>query len=154
MKKYIYFAAIAALVSGLFFACDDKAVELDSPLELDRESITATAVAASFEVAVTAKGAWTAESDATWATVTPASGSGGGTVTVNVAAASADEERTATITVSSGYVHKEVVVTQAPQTNTALSIDKTTVSIDYAAISYPIVVTSDGAWSVDVYHHT
>jgi hypothetical protein len=67
-------------------------------------SNTVDATAQSYVITVTSNTSWTAGSNQTWATVSPASGSNNGTVTVSVAANASTSSRSATITIG-GQTH-------------------------------------------------
>jgi uncharacterized protein (TIGR02145 family) len=121
-------------------------------LSVDKVTIPATVTAATYAVAVTSNGTWTAavNSAATaWCTASPAAGTGNGTVTVSVTANSATVTRAATVTVTAGTLTKQVVVTQAAAAP-ALSIDKATIAATVAAATYTLTVTSNLAWTVAV----
>ena len=79
---------------------------------------TSPASGESYPIQVTANTTWTAASNQTWATVTPASGSGDGTVTVTVAANTSAPSRTATITIG-GQSH---ALTQSAPATKSISL--------------------------------
>ncbi|MDR0873036.1 MAG: BACON domain-containing protein, partial [Prevotellaceae bacterium] len=76
--------------------------EVEPVLSLNKSGIEAVAAAKNYPVEVTSNGAWKADSDASWCTLTGASGEGNGTLTVKVKANTGTDERDATITVTSG----------------------------------------------------
>ncbi|GHT45745.1 hypothetical protein AGMMS49965_22900 [Bacteroidia bacterium] len=86
----------------------------DAALLVDKTAIAATAVAASYSVAVTSNSAWVAESNASWCTLTTTVSGTNGTITVNVEKNPYTYARpeTATITIT-GAVTKTITVTQA-----------------------------------------
>jgi hypothetical protein len=120
MKHHFYFFRMA--IVGLFMAvafnsCDDDENNGgETTLSVSPESISATAGAGSYTITVTSNAAWTAESNAAWCTLSPASAEGNGTVTLNAAANTAQEQRTATVTVKAGSLTETVHVTQAAAT--------------------------------------
>ena len=67
-------------------------------------------------VTVSANTTWTASSDATWLTVSPASGTNSGTLTLTAAENTATASRTATVTVTGGGITRTIAVTQAAAT--------------------------------------
>ncbi|GHT19815.1 hypothetical protein AGMMS4957_04940 [Bacteroidia bacterium] len=121
----------------------------NAALWVDRTTISATAAAASYPVAVTSNSTWTAtvSSGSEWCTISPAMGIDNGTITVDVAANGTTSTRSATIIVTNGAVAKTVTVTQ-PAGDAALSVDKTTIAATDTAASYSIAVTSNSVWAV------
>ena len=103
--------AVAAAV-----ACkQDEPVEEPS-LEVNKTAVALAATAGEATFNVTANNAWSAEADADWVSLDPASGAGAEkAVAVSVTAEdnTAAEARTATVTVKSGKLTKTVKVTQA-----------------------------------------
>jgi Leucine-rich repeat (LRR) protein len=90
--------------------------------------------------------AWTATSNQTWCTVTPASGKGSGAVTVNVSENTALEARTATVTLTAGELKETVNVTQLGVTP-VLSVNITEIYVSATATDSSIVITSNLAWT-------
>ena len=86
-------------------------------LNTDVSTLSFVQAGGSETVNITSNVSWTATSDATWATISPASGTNDGTITVSVEANTAAEARSATITitpdVASGLSAIEYSVTQA-----------------------------------------
>ena len=81
-------------------------------------SLTFEKEAGSETIAVTANVAWTATSDAAWATISPANGTNDGAIAVSVEANTGADARTATITITDGDVATTVNVTQAGASET------------------------------------
>ena len=104
--------AIAAAVS----CKQDEPIVPDPVLEVNKAEVALAATAAQATFEVTANNAWTATTDAAWATITPASGEASETAVAVKVAAEANtvtEARTATVTVKSGELSKTVTLTQA-----------------------------------------
>jgi hypothetical protein len=75
---------------------------------------------------ITSNTDWTASSDQTWLTVSPASGTGNGTLTFTAAANTIASTRTATVTVSApGVTNNTITITQAATQDNALNFDGT-----------------------------
>jgi Leucine-rich repeat (LRR) protein len=103
--------------------------------------------AAAYSLPVTGNTAWTAESSATWLTVSPATGTGSGTITVNAEANTVMESRSATITVTAGNIVRTVSVTQAAAVP-ALEVNGTELNnIPEEEADYSLPVTSNTAWT-------
>ncbi|MBI2514347.1 MAG: hypothetical protein HYV96_20430 [Opitutae bacterium] len=91
-------------------------VTVPSVISLSPGAHTAPAAGDSYTISVAANTTWTAASDQTWATVSPASGSGDGSIVVAVSANPATVSRTAAISVG-GQAHS---LTQSPFTPSRL----------------------------------
>lgn len=116
MKKFFQYLFFPLLLI-VPVSCEPERVEPDNEekvsLQVSPAEVVFTADASSRSVTVTTKGAWTAESDASWLTVTPSSGTGAWVLTLNAGANGDVEERSATVTVSvSGTEPRSVSVTQ------------------------------------------
>jgi hypothetical protein len=146
MKKVLVLM-IAAATIALVGCKDDE----DPSLTVGSETISATAAAGSYSIAVTSNIAWTAtvNGEASWCTLTGASGTGNGTITVNAAENTAVETRTATVSITAGELKRQVTVTQAA-TASALDVDKTAIAATAAAGTYSIAVTGNTAWTATV----
>ncbi len=81
-------------------------------LSVDKSSLSFAKEAGSQTVTITSNVNWTATSDQSWATVSPASGSNNGTLTVNVTANTGENQRQATITLASGTINRTISVVQ------------------------------------------
>ena len=106
---------IGMLAVAASVACkQDEPVEEPS-LEVNKTAVALAATAGEATFNVTANNAWSAEADADWVSLDPASGAGAEkAVTVKVTAEdNTAEARTATVTVKSGKLTKTVKVTQA-----------------------------------------
>lgn len=107
---------------------------------------------ASQAVTVNSNGNWTANSSATWLTLSPSSGSGNGSVAANVALSSAAVgTNNATITVTSGGLTRTISVTL---TVSAASLTASPNSVSYTATqgaanpsAQTITISSNGTWS-------
>lgn len=106
-------------------------------------SHTSPAAGDTYTISVTSNGAWSASSDQSWASVSPASGSNNGTVTVTVAANTSTSGRTATVTIG-GQTHS---LTQSGATP-FVTLTPTSHTSPATGESYTISVTSNTAWSV------
>jgi formylglycine-generating enzyme required for sulfatase activity len=99
-------------------------------------------------VSVNSNSNWTASSNQSWCTVSPSSGSGNGSLAISGSQNTAITSRTAIITVSgTGGVSQTITVTQngaAPN----LAINFTTKSVESAANSFTVQITSNTSWSV------
>ena len=103
--------AVAAAV-----ACKQDEPVVEPSLEVNKTAVALAATAGEATFNVTANNAWSAEADADWVSLDPASGAGAEkAVAVSVTAEdnTAAEVRTATVTVKSGKLTKTVKVTQA-----------------------------------------
>lgn len=116
MKKFLQylFLSLAMIVP---VSCEPETVVPDDDekvsLQVSPAEVDFVADASSRSVTVNTKGPWTAESDASWLTVTPASGTGAWVLTLDAEANCDAEERSATVTVSvSGTEPCRVSVTQ------------------------------------------
>ena len=107
---------IGMLAMAAAVACkQDEPVEEPS-LEVNKTAVALAATAGEATFNVTANNAWSAEADADWVSLDPASGAGAEkAVAVSVTAEdnTAAEARTATVTVKSGNLTRTVKVTQA-----------------------------------------
>lgn len=104
--------------------------------------------ATSVEVKVTSTKAWTASSDASWATLSPANGEGGETtVTVNVEKNSGSEARTAKITFTDGTLQALLTLKQK-EFVPSISLDKTSLNfVEDPAAGQTVTVTADLEWT-------
>ena len=107
---------IGMLAMAAAVACkQDEPVE-EPVLEVNKTAVALAATAGEATFNVTANNAWSAEADADWVSLDPASGAGAEkAVAVSVTAEdnTAAEARTATVTVKSGNLTRTVKVTQA-----------------------------------------
>lgn len=113
MKKYFFLFAIAL---GVIAACGPKEdpVVADAITLLSDAAVTVPVDGDIITVSFSSSNAWTAASDQSWLTVTPASGSASEKATVKgaVAANTTNDPRTATITLTCGTKTATVKVTQ------------------------------------------
>ncbi|PDP42880.1 leucine-rich-repeat family virulence factor BspA [Tannerella forsythia] len=82
-------------------------------------------------ITVNANGAWTAQCDASWITLSATSGTGNGTITVTAPAYEDEQPRTANIFFVSGALKETVTVTQNPKPGPAF------VALDYTELTLP-----------------
>lgn len=107
-----------------------------------------TAPAGSTTFAVTSTCAWTASSNQTWCTISPASGTGNGTITANYTQNTSINPRTANITVTvAGLTPVVVTVTQAGAA-CSLSVSPSNQNVSAASGTTTFTVTSNSSWTV------
>jgi endoglucanase len=94
--------------------------------------------------AITSNTAWTAKSDQTWLTVTPASGSGNGTLSLS-AANNTGVARNAVVTVTGGGITKQILVSQ--NAGETLSVSPTTLAVAQSGGTSPVTLTSNTSWT-------
>jgi formylglycine-generating enzyme required for sulfatase activity len=119
-------SALITLTSG---ALKKQIVVNQAAFWVSPTSIDVPIEGGAYPIAVTADAEWTAESTATWCTITPASGSGNGTATVNVAENSS-WVRSTTVTFTSGTLQRQLVVNQARNTDVTYTFTANGVSFD------------------------
>jgi hypothetical protein len=145
-KSILFLAAFTGLLMTMNSCSKDKVTPDIPSLAVSAENVSAVATAGSYTVNITANVAWTATSNQTWCSITPASGEGNGVLTITVAENTALEARTASITVKAGALTKTVVVAQlgvAP----ALSVDVTAINVTAEAADSTVEITSNLAWT-------
>ena len=114
MKKILTsILAVAAVFAAV--SCSKEETKADDSFKVEQTKFDVSAEGGSVTIDVTANIAWTAESNAEWATISPASGSGNGSVTVTVAA-NDDVARTAKIAFAAGTFKSTVTINQAEAT--------------------------------------
>ena len=94
-------------------------------------SLGFTAAGETLPLTVNASGAWTAQCDASWITLSAASGTGNSTITVTAPAYEDEQPRTANIFFASGALKETVTVTQKPKPGPAF------VALDYTELTLP-----------------
>jgi len=146
MKKFVLFLTVAA--AALAASCQkpvEPAVTLTSsptavvPTEGDVVSIT-----------FTSNVAWTAKSDQSWLTVSPASGEAGENITIKASALKNDtnDPREATVTITAGTASTSMKVTQSQLD--ALNIATTEFTVEAAGGNVEIPVSSNVDYEVVV----
>lgn len=146
MKKFVLFLTVA--VAALAASCQkpvEPAVTLTSsptaavPTEGDVVSIT-----------FTSNVAWTAKSDQSWLTVSPASGEAGENITIKASALKNDtnDPREATVTITAGTASASMKVTQSQLD--ALNIATTEFTVEAAGGNVEIPVSSNVDYEVVV----
>jgi hypothetical protein len=142
----LFLAAFTGLLMTMSSCSKDKVTSETPALAVSAENVSATTAAGSYTVNITANVAWTAASNQTWCSISPASGEGNGTLTINVAENTALETRTASVSVKAGDLTKTVTVVQlgvAP----ALSVNVTAINVTAEASDSTIAITSNLAWT-------
>ena len=120
----------------------------DCAVSLSPTTGTVGADAGNTSVDVMANGAWTASSDAAWATLSASSGSGNGSLSVNYTVNSSTSQRTATITVTCDESSATATFTLTQSgSDCAVSLSPTTGTAGAAAGSASVSVTANGAWT-------
>ncbi len=120
-------------------------------LSLAPASQAVTAPAGQTALQVTANVGWTATSNQSWATVSPASGNGNAALTVTYAENTGSTQRTATITLNSpGQPAQTATVLQnAPATGPVLTVSPSSQQVGAAAGQTTIEVSSNVSWNVN-----
>ncbi|MGP1420966.1 MAG: leucine-rich repeat protein [Tannerella sp.] len=103
----------------------------DSWITVNPASLDFTFAGETKPVTVNASGAWTAQCDASWLTLSAASGTGNNTITVTAPAYEDEQPRTAKIFFVSGALKETVTVTQNPKPGPAF------VALDYTELTLP-----------------
>lgn len=124
-----------------------------SPLSLTFSGVQGGVNPASQTLTVNSNGNWTANSSATWLTLSPSSGSGNGSIAANVVlSATAVGTNNATITVTSGGVVRTISVTLTVSVG---SLTASPNSVAYTATqgranpaAQSIAISANGTWSV------
>lgn len=129
---------------------EEEIIQPDDFMTLSNSELSYGMSASSKNVTVNASSEWTATSNASWCTVSPAKGGAGeSTLTVSVSDNTVTSERTAVVTVTMGSVTQEIAVKQAAYSEKpaveAPSITSST--IDLSAVN---VITASSVVDVDV----
>lgn len=154
MKRYINFLTAALLTA--FTACSDSSLEEWVPYipsggstinevapTVTPSAIQMTSAASSSSISITSDVSWTASSDATWATISPASGSGNANLTVSIEENHTTELRSGTITIQNGAGSAKVNVTQDGK---YLNVSTESIYYDADGGSEAVTVTTDGSF--------
>lgn len=117
-------------------------------LTLSTTSVSAPTTAGSTTVSVTANVVWTASSNVSWLTVSPASGTNNGTLTLTYAA-NGGAARTGTVTVTGGGLTRTVSVNQAGSGSTTgyLNLGATTLTGGGSGGTWNVGLSSNVAWT-------
>jgi hypothetical protein len=143
--KTTFWIALLAIIS-ILSSCNDDAVYLS----VDKETITVEAAAATQTIEVTASGAWSATTDASWVTISPTNGSGDGTISVQIAENPELISRIATITVSSAGVKAQTVtVSQAADVAFMEVSHDLPDPVPAEGGTYTLTVTSNVNWTAE-----
>jgi uncharacterized protein (TIGR02145 family) len=124
MKRIVTTILLCAAVSVWFAGCSDDTPETKAELSITPATISASAAAGEYTLALTGNVDWTATANAEWLTLEPASGNGNATITVTVADNARVEARTATLSFTAGELNNTAIVTQEAKPFYAIS-DKT-----------------------------
>ena len=116
-------------------------------LSVSPASLSFTANGGTKTINITSSSSWTASSDQSWLTVSPAAGSNDAEVTVKAEANTSTSPRTAKITVTDGETSQVIDVTQAGE-NVSLSVSKSSLSFTEAGGSESVTITSNTSWTV------
>ncbi|MDR3236384.1 MAG: leucine-rich repeat protein [Prevotellaceae bacterium] len=98
-------------------------------LKLDKTKIAATANDSMYSIAVTSNSVWTATSDTSWCTVSPASSDGDGMLTIAVAVNNTATVRTATLTIQTDDAEAKTVTVTVTQVSSLWTLVKGTLTI-------------------------
>jgi hypothetical protein len=120
-----------------------------SALSVSPSTLNVNAVAGSANTfAVTSNVSWTATSDQTWLTVSPASGTTGGTVTVTATGNTNISTRSATVTIAGTGIPSQIVTVTQAGVASVLSVSPSTLNVNAAAgSSNTFTVTSNVSWT-------
>ena len=138
MKRFTYLLASLFLASTVFISCsgDDPDPEvpvivIPTPSELT-QTVAATATQGTSTVRFTAPGTWSSSSNATWASISPASGAAGNAeVTITLQPNLTREARTAVITITSpGAEPRQITITQDGATEVTIPVTSVTINQD------------------------
>ena len=126
MARFYKYLLDNNITSGIPAACAsiaiDSALYEDNTLSVTPTSLAFDSDAANKNITVSATEAWTASSNASWATLSKTSGAAGSaTVKVSVTANTGSSNRTAKITVSAGGTSITVTVSQTAKGNVTIS---------------------------------
>jgi len=112
----------------------------------ESRSVSATSGSTTFTVGTT--GSWTAQSNQSWATVSPTSGNGNGTVTVTYTANGGAASRTANISITAaGATGSPKTVTVVQGSAAALTVEPESRSVSSAAGTTTFSVGVAGSWT-------
>ncbi len=134
MKKTFLFAALMAVATLVGCSSDDdNGTESGSTISVTPTTLSVGGSSSNNDVTVTASGAWTAASDASWISLTTTSGSGNASVTLMVDANSDSASRSGEVVFTSGSETAAVVVTQAAagSSGSSFTIDIAVENIQY-----------------------
>jgi uncharacterized protein (TIGR02145 family) len=112
MKKTLTTIFLCAAIGIWFAGCKDDNPEPKAELLVSPATLSASAEAGEYALAVTGNVDWAAATDAEWLAIAPATGTGDGTLAVTVAENPRAEPRTATVTLTSGELNNAAIVMQ------------------------------------------
>ena len=147
MKRIVLFLTVA--LAALAFSCQKPVVEpvvylTSSPL------VTVPTEGDVVSITFTSNAAWTAKTDQSWITVSPASGEAGENITIKASALKNDtnDSREATVTITAGSLLSEVVVIQAQLD--AMNLATTEFTVDAAGGTVEIPVSANVDYEISV----
>jgi hypothetical protein len=123
-----------------------QAAPAANTLTVSPSSLTYTSASGSQNISVTSNVSWTASSNQTWLTLSPASGTNNGTVTAT-ATANTGASRTANVTITGGGITRTVSVTQSAPAANILTVSPSSLTYASASGSQNISVTSNVSWT-------
>ena len=129
---------------------EEETIQPDDFLSIDESGLNFTMGASSKSVNVNASAAWTATSNASWCTVSPANGAAGESkLTISVAANTVESVRTAVVEVKMGDVTQEIAISQDAYSEapSAAAPSITSATINLGGVN---VVTASSVVDVDV----
>ena len=118
-------------------------------LNVDTESITASAEGVTKSIAVTSNISWSASCDADWVTITPTNGEkGNSTLKITVAANTKTVAREAVVTISNSEykIEKQIAISQEAF-GPSLNVDTESITASAEGVTKSIAVTSNISWS-------
>lgn len=122
-------------------------IQESQALAVSPSAITFDYFSGSQNISVATEGQWTANSSASWLTLSQSSGTGNASIGVNVSVNNAITERTAVLTITSGGVSKTISVTQQGKQATTISVTPMDLEFDCTKSSLNINVSSNYKWT-------
>ena len=158
MKKDLYFYLVSMLFLFIVGACSSGGDDIPDPepkpesdkVTTNKSSENVTVEGITTNVTITANKAWTASSDQSWCTVSPASGNAGtATLTITVTANPDEQERSATVTIKAGTASATITVKQAKKEAEAdeVTTDKTSEDVSAEGATTNVTITTNKAWT-------
>lgn len=146
MKKLLF--VVSVLAAALVVSCQkpvEPAVNLTSPA-----AATVPTEGGVASITFTSNVAWTATSNQTWLTVSPASGEAGENITVKASALKneTNDPRTATVTIQAGTASATATVTQSQLDAMVISTTDFTVGPEGGIVEIPVSANVDYEFSV------
>jgi len=148
-------ATITIVVDGEEITIEITQAAAETPsAKVSPQSLSFEAEGGSQSISLTANYAWTAESDASWLTLSPASGEASDdaqSISVKADANEAYTSRSATITftLSDGQTKATVSVSQAAAEEPKVSVTPSSVSFEYGGGSQSVSLSANYAWTAE-----